>query len=457
MKYHNQFRYFYVQWIAGTLSVAVLYCIFVAQRMGEVHRKDYVCLGALIALTFFIYGQSGLYLNKSKFNFLLSLFSQWTLVVSTGISLLFLLKISEDFSRAVLTQLYFFGFISQIVSYWSIKKIWSRVFHALSSVDNALVFGRHFFSQECSDLINRKRRQNLVGYLEQFENQVYLYVPSTNGGNPYPFTHSLIDSFDIQTVYLPFGTSEFKRKKPLIRALLEYPVELVWHLQFDGDQEVNNRALEAIVTFPFIVLSIAPSINSPFYYFFKRAVDIMISTLMLLALSPLLLLTALIIKVDSSGPVLFRQKRHGLHGEIIDILKFRSMYNHQADRLLQATPEDERITAIGRFIRRTSIDELPQLWNVLQGTLSLVGPRPHPIEFDEYYGPKINEYMLRHRIKPGITGLAQINGARGQTETVDKMLHRIEYDLEYIRTQSFILDLRILFLTPFALLIYKGY
>ena len=116
-----------------------------------------------------------------------------------------------------------------------------------------------------------------------------------------------------------------------------------------------------------------------------------------------------------------------------------------------------QITPIGRFIRKTSIDELPQLWNVVQGSMSLVGPRPHPVEFNQYYGQSINQYMMRHRIKPGITGLAQIYGARGETDTTEKMLRRIKFDLEYINRQSIILDLKILFLTPFATISHMGH
>jgi putative colanic acid biosynthesis UDP-glucose lipid carrier transferase len=150
-------------------------------------------------------------------------------------------------------------------------------------------------------------------------------------------------------------------------------------------------------------------------------------------------------------PVLFKQLRHGWNGEVIKVWKFRSMRVHQDTRVEQATRDDPRVTPFGRFIRRTSIDELPQLFNVLLGDMSLVGPRPHAIAHNDYYADKITAYMARHRIKPGITGLAQISGARGETETIDKMAKRVEFDLKYISNWSVWLDIKILFKTPLSL------
>jgi putative colanic acid biosysnthesis UDP-glucose lipid carrier transferase len=166
----------------------------------------------------------------------------------------------------------------------------------------------------------------------------------------------------------------------------------------------------------------------------------------------LLLATALAVKLSSPGPVLFKQKRHGWNGKVIKVWKFRSMRVHADAQVKQASRQDPRITRVGAFIRRTSIDELPQLFNVLQGHMSLVGPRPHAVAHNDYYTGKIDAYMARHRIKPGITGLAQISGARGETETLDKMEKRVELDLAYINNWSIWLDIKILIKTPFTLL-----
>jgi putative colanic acid biosynthesis UDP-glucose lipid carrier transferase len=178
----------------------------------------------------------------------------------------------------------------------------------------------------------------------------------------------------------------------------------------------------------------------------KRLMDIVLGGCALLLTLPVLLLIAVAVRLSSPGPVLFRQRRYGLNGEEITVYKFRSMTvcEDGAD-VTQATAKDQRVTAIGRFIRRTSLDELPQLFNVLQGTMSLVGPRPHAVAHNEKYRRLINGYMIRHKVRPGITGLAQIKGLRGETETIEKMAERVRYDLEYLRNWSPWLDLRILF------------
>jgi len=172
-----------------------------------------------------------------------------------------------------------------------------------------------------------------------------------------------------------------------------------------------------------------------------------------------LLLIALLIKFSSPGPVLFRQQRHGVGGEAMEILKFRSMVVHQesGNAVTQAVPDDARVTSIGRFLRRSSLDELPQLFNVLKGDMSLVGPRPHAVEHTDLYKSRIPRYMLRHKVKPGITGWAQVNGFRGLTDTPEKMALRIEHDLWYIQNWSLWLDVKILLLTPFVLLHRNAY
>jgi putative colanic acid biosynthesis UDP-glucose lipid carrier transferase len=162
---------------------------------------------------------------------------------------------------------------------------------------------------------------------------------------------------------------------------------------------------------------------------------------------------AIAIKLTSPGPILFKQRRYGLGGEEILVWKFRSMnVCEDGKEVNQAQKEDSRFTPIGKFIRRTSLDELPQFFNVLSGSMSIVGPRPHAIAHNELYRSQIEGYMLRHLVKPGITGLAQVNGWRGETDTNEKMEKRVEYDLQYLRTWSLLLDLKII-----ALTIIKGF
>jgi putative colanic acid biosysnthesis UDP-glucose lipid carrier transferase len=182
----------------------------------------------------------------------------------------------------------------------------------------------------------------------------------------------------------------------------------------------------------------------------KRLEDIVIGFGMLVLLAIPMLLIALGVKLTSKGPVFFKQSRYGMGGERIKVWKFRSMsVCEDGDNLVQAQRSDPRVTPFGNFLRRTSLDELPQLFNVLSGSMSLVGPRPHAVAHNEFYRGLIKGYMLRHKVKPGITGLAQVNGFRGETETLEKMSGRITYDLEYIRNWSLTLDLTILWLTLF--------
>ncbi len=185
----------------------------------------------------------------------------------------------------------------------------------------------------------------------------------------------------------------------------------------------------------------------------KRVEDIVLSSLILLMISPVLLSIAAAVKLTSPGPVIFRQTRYGMDGKPIMVWKFRSMKVMENDSVVtQATQNDPRVTRVGNFLRRTSLDELPQFINVLTGGMSIVGPRPHAVAHNEQYRTLIQGYMLRHKVKPGITGWAQINGWRGETDTLEKMEKRIEFDLEYIREWSLWFDIKIVFLT-----IFKGF
>lgn len=177
----------------------------------------------------------------------------------------------------------------------------------------------------------------------------------------------------------------------------------------------------------------------------KRVSDVVLALLILVLIAPVLLAVALGVKLSSPGPVIFKQRRNGLDGEEIVVWKFRSMRCMDDGPVIkQATREDPRITPFGAFLRRTSLDELPQFFNVLQGRMSIVGPRPHAVAHNEEYRKLIKAYMVRHKVKPGITGWAQVHGLRGETDTIDKMQQRVEYDLEYLRNWSLGLDLQII-------------
>jgi putative colanic acid biosynthesis UDP-glucose lipid carrier transferase len=183
----------------------------------------------------------------------------------------------------------------------------------------------------------------------------------------------------------------------------------------------------------------------------KRIFDVLFAGAVVAAGWPVGAAIALAVRLSSPGPVLFKQRRYGRHGEEILVWKFRTMrVTEDGDRVRQASKGDARVTRVGAFLRRTSLDELPQFINVLQGDMSVVGPRPHAVAHNQQYRTQILEYMLRHKVKPGITGWAQVNGWRGETDTLEKMIERVAHDIEYIRRYSFFFDLKIVFLTVFG-------
>jgi putative colanic acid biosysnthesis UDP-glucose lipid carrier transferase len=201
-------------------------------------------------------------------------------------------------------------------------------------------------------------------------------------------------------------------------------------------------------------LPVVSVFESPFYGangWLKRAEDVVIGSLLLALIAPLMLYIAIRVKLGSSGPVFFRQRRYGLNGEEIRVMKFRSMtVTEDGAQVTQATKNDQRITPFGATLRRLSLDELPQFINVITGEMSIVGPRPHAVAHNEMYRKMIHGYMLRHKVKPGITGWAQVNGWRGETDTLEKMEQRVSHDLYYIQNWSLLFDLRIIFMTVFG-------
>ncbi len=183
----------------------------------------------------------------------------------------------------------------------------------------------------------------------------------------------------------------------------------------------------------------------------KRAFDIVVAVTALILLAPLMMIAAVAVKLESPGPIFFWQKRHGYNNSTIEVAKFRTMFVEQnTDCFVQATRNDSRVTQVGRLLRRTNIDELPQLFNVLMGDMSIVGPRPHATAHNQMFEGRILPFSRRHNIKPGITGWAQVNGHRGETDTLEKMQRRVEHDLYYIDNWSFMLDLQIILLTVFS-------
>ena len=249
----------------------------------------------------------------------------------------------------------------------------------------------------------------------------------------------------VKVIYLTLPIRHLERVKVLLDELQDTTASIYYVPDIFVFDLIQSRSGEILGT-PVVALC-----ESPFRGYrsvLKRVTDVIFTLMGFVAVLPLMLLLALLIRLTSPGPIIFKQRRYGLDGQEIIVYKFRSMYvTEDGAQIEQVTREDPRITPVGRVLRSFSLDELPQFVNVLQGRMSLVGPRPHAVAHNEQYRGLIKGYMLRHKVRPGITGLAQVNGCRGETRTLEEMEARVRYDLTYLRTWTPLLDFKILLLT----------
>lgn len=257
---------------------------------------------------------------------------------------------------------------------------------------------------------------------------------------------------DLVIVSMPLSAE--KRLLEMLKQLWVLPVDIRLSAHM-SQLRFTSKAYSYVGDVP--VFDIADRPISDWNLVFKWIFDKIVALTAIILFSPVMLVTAIAIKLESKGPVLFKQKRHGFNNELIDVYKFRSMYTDRSDANASklVTRNDPRVTKVGRVIRKASIDELPQFFNVLKGELSVVGPRPHALQAkadNKLYYEAVEGYFARHRVKPGVTGWAQINGWRGETDTIDKIMQRVHHDLYYIENWSILLDLYIVFMTPFSLL-----
>lgn len=277
------------------------------------------------------------------------------------------------------------------------------------------------------------------------------------GVAPCPILESLdqlsqiVNAEGVNEVWICLPLREEERVNEVLYELRHSTVNIRYFPDLSGYRLLNHKATEVAGLY---ALDLSCSPLDGFNRFVKNFEDRVLGLVIFFFITPLLLLIAIGVKLSSPGPVIFKQYRHGMDGRRINVYKFRSMKIHQEanGRVTQARRSDERITAFGRFLRRTSLDELPQFFNVIQGKMSIVGPRPHALAHNEHYKELVESYMKRHKVKPGITGWAQVNGLRGETDTLDKMRKRVEYDLFYIENWSLFFDMRIIGLT-----LWKGF
>lgn len=250
---------------------------------------------------------------------------------------------------------------------------------------------------------------------------------------------------DFDEIWLTYPLSDGDKVRLVSASLINIPVNVRYFPDLSDIRLLNHRMAQIVGLYS-LELNYSPLDSGPLRLL-KNLEDRLLGGVLFVVFLPVMLVIALLVKWKMGGPVLFKQYRHGIDGKCFRIYKFRSMSVHRADKTQQACQNDPRITPLGAFLRRTSLDELPQLYNVLQGRMSLVGPRPHALDHNQYYQGVIQNYMQRHRVKPGMTGWAQVNGYRGSTDTLEQMQKRVEYDLYYIDNWSLGFDLKILAMT----------
>jgi len=374
----------------------------------------------------------------------------WLLTFLSLIFIAFITKTSEQFSRVVLITWLIATPALLVLARFLLRVIFARLRQL--GINNRTVAivgmtqnGFHF----ARDLENKPEYgYNVVGFYEDRSERAHNEIL-----NHYPLLGNFDDMIlaarrgDWDQIYIALPVEARSRMLSLLDELSDSATPIRLLPDYFTTNLLHSKFIE-IADNP--VLCIYDSPFSADHAFIKRVEDLVIGSIILLLISPIMLIIAAAVKLTSKGPILFKQTRYGLKGEKILVWKFRSMtVCEDGDTVTQATRGDSRYTKIGEFLRKTSLDELPQFFNVLQGTMSIVGPRPHAVAHNEQYRTLIPGYMLRHLVKPGITGWAQINGWRGETNTIYKMRKRVEFDLEYMREWSLWLDLKIIFFTIF--------
>ena len=381
----------------------------------------------------------------------------WVAAFGSFSLILFFLKMGEDFSRIWLASWFLAGLLGLTATRMVLGRLVRRWTAAGVLERRAVLVGG---GPEAVELIRALRDEpaNDIRICGIFDDRDDARVPGLREGYPkLGRIEELLEfgrqaEIDMLIVALPL-TAE-ARLVQLLKSLWVLPVDIRLSAR-TTKLRFRPRSYSFIGSVPFLDLFDKPIAD--WDALIKRGFDITVASLALLLLSPVFLAAAVAIRLDSPGPIFFRQRRYGFNNEVIEVLKFRSMYHHMADPTAKnvVTRNDPRVTRVGRFIRKSSIDELPQLVNVITGKLSLVGPRPHAVNAhtkNQLWEQVVDGYFARHRVKPGITGWAQINGWRGEVDSEDKIRHRVEYDLTYIENWSVFFDAYILLLTPFRLL-----
>ena len=406
-------------------------------------------VGALAMLTFvvtsYVYGRANReseLTGKAASTVCSRIVLEWGCVIAILLFAAFALKVTALFSRLVITTWFIVTPIGLCAAH--ALRLRARWFLANSSyAPRYIIVGANTVGFE---LFRRLPQKGFMGFFDfRSPDRVAQVIDPEKLAGHCKDVAEFARTHGIDAIYIALPLSNVPRIGEMVRELRDTTASIYFVpdvFAFDLIQgrlvEINGMPALAVCDTPFHGMDAV----------LKRATDIVFAGLVLLLTAPVMLLIAAAVKLTSAGPVLFRQRRYGLNGEEILVYKFRSMTVCEDGAVVtQATKTDRRVTPLGRFLRKTSLDELPQLLNVLEGKMSVVGPRPHAVAHNEQYRKLISGYMIRHKVRPGITGLAQVNGLRGETETVEKMSERVKYDLDYLRHWSPWLDLKIILKT----------
>jgi putative colanic acid biosynthesis UDP-glucose lipid carrier transferase len=448
----------------GVAIIGVAY-FFIKLYIGYLNQDYIILLLILLGIVAVVYDRHAIYRSSTNFSSkVIRLFNAWSISFLTLFLLGFLAKVSYTYSRVFIVSLYVFGFFAQIIMHYIARKLAQRSSQLSTVADNVIIVGQGQLASYLEHKIstNPWLQQRVIGHVAIDEEQRANRLSHKFAVNEFENINKislgktsdllkLIDEHNITTVYIVTPLESSTVLERLYFLLLDKHVSIHWIPDIFSLRLINHSVRE-IAGVPVLTLSETPLTGVS--KLSKAIEDKVLSFIILVLISPILLMVAIAIKLDSPGPVFFRQNRTGWNGKKFSIWKFRSMYADQqvveADELQQAQKNDPRITKVGAYIRKTSLDELPQLFNVFTGEMSLVGPRPHAVQHDESYSRRVTDYYVRHNIKPGITGLAQVRGYRGETKDMDLMTKRIESDIEYINNWSVWLDITILVRTTTA-------
>lgn len=446
-----------VQWIQHLMNWivigATLYFL-VLKETGEFSSAYRVMLIFSLFLVTIIYNNLGVF---RQFNDILGgiqhLARAWGIVVIVSAWVSYITTTSKDYSQEIIIQWVFAAYIAQaLVLSFTYK--WYQYYrrHYRQRIP-ALIIGTGRLAEHLAESIDSNiwLGDKIIGLVSDNNDVSITWNKKTPLLGSLDDLLSIVKEHDIRRVYVALPIALTPMVTKIQDSLADSNLDIVWAPDIFEFQLINHSVREVAGVALLNINETPLMAGGP--AFIKLLMDKCISFFAIIILSPLLTSLALAVKLSSPGPIIFKQARDGWDGRKFTVYKFRSMHVHEAKEIVeQAKKNDSRVTVIGKFIRKTSLDELPQLFNVLEGTMSLVGPRPHAVSHNVYYSNKVKAYLSRHRIKPGITGLAQINGCRGETGTIESMVRRVEYDLEYIRSWSPWLDFKILVATPMRLI-----